>query len=113
MESKTVVYLGRNLGRTKIFLDNCILQLNTDSVFMAGCSEQMAGYFSVRFKKMGVEVKYEPVFMQPNMKVIFCLQSIEGELLGFEQPEKKIKGYKFIKIQVDGEYYRDNNKWLY
>ena len=60
---------------------------------VAGCKNPKD--ITERLKAHGIEVQSEPMIATPPMKSIHNLNSIEGEIIGFENGEKVQTGFLF------------------
>jgi len=69
------------------------------TVGVVGCKDPQLIFNML--KELRVDVKAKPMIATQPMKAVYDLNSIEGEIVGFEDGEKKQTGYVFY-IDKDG-----------
>ena len=91
---QTCVSGSRLLGRTNAMILSMIPELQSGGkVGVAGCKDPKD--ITERLKAQGVEVNSEPMFATQRLKAVHNLNSIEGEIIGYEGGDKVQTGFLF------------------
>ena len=91
---KTDVSGSRLLGKTNAMILSMIPELQSGGkVGVAGCKDLED--ITERLKSLGIEVKSEPMFTIQRLKAVHNVNSIEGEIIGFEGGDKVQTGFLF------------------
>lgn len=93
-DAKPLVSGSRLLGRTNAMILSMIPELKAGGkIGVAGCKDPKD--ITERLKAHGIEVQSEPMIATQPMKSIHNLNSIEGEIIGFEGGDKVQTGFLF------------------
>jgi hypothetical protein len=85
---------SRLSGKSNAMILSMITELKVGGkVAVAGCKDPKD--ITERLKAHGIEVKSEPMIATKPMKTIHNLNSIEGEIIGFEGGDKVQTGFLF------------------
>ena len=85
---------SRLLGKTNAMILSMIPELKAGSkIGIAGCKNPKD--IIKRFKAHGIEVQSEPMIATQPLKTVHNLNSIEGEIIGFEDGNKVQTGFLF------------------
>lgn len=85
---------SRLSGKTNAMILSMIPELKAgDKIVVAGCKDPKD--ITERLKAHGVEVQSEPMIATQPIKTIHNLNSIEGEIIGFEGGDKVQTGVLF------------------
>lgn len=91
---QTCVSGSRLLGKTNAMILSMIPKLKAGcKIGVAGCKDPK--YITERLKGYEIEVQSEPMFATQPIKTIHNLNSVEGEIIGFEGGEKVQTGFMF------------------
>ena len=91
---QTRVSGSRLSGKSNAMILSMIPELKAGSkIGVAGCKDPKD--ITGRLKAYGIEVQSEPMIATQPMKPIHNLNSIEGEIIGFENGEKVQTGFLF------------------
>ena len=90
----TAVSGSRLIGKTNVMILGMIHELQKGGkVEVAGCKDPKD--ITERLKAHGIEVQSEPMIATQPMKAVHNLNSIEGEIIGFEGGDKVQTGFLF------------------
>ncbi|MCC2590336.1 hypothetical protein [Chryseobacterium sp. MFBS3-17] len=85
---------SRLLGKTNAMILAMIPELKAGGkIGVAGCKDPKD--ITERLKEYGIEVQSEPMIATQPIKAIHNLNSIEGEIIGFECSKKVQTGFMF------------------
>ena len=91
---QTRVSGSRLLGKTNAMILSMIPELKAGGkIGVAGCKDPKD--ITDRLKAHGIEVQSEPMFATQPLKAVHNLNSIEGEIIGFEGGNKVQTGFLF------------------
>lgn len=85
---------SRLSGKTNVIILSMIPELKSGGkIGVAGCKDPK--YITERLKAHGIEMQSEQMITTQRMKATHNLNSIEGEIIGFENGEKVHTGFLF------------------
>ena len=91
---QTHVSGSRLLGKTNAMILSMISELKAGGkIGVAGCKDPKD--ITDRLKAHGIEVQSKPMFATQSLKAVHNLNSIEGEIIGFEGGNKVQTGFLF------------------